>query len=116
MNIVNTKNKLAVRLLVVFGVFLFLYTTTRAYLLSITWDESQSYLEFIRNNIVLWQTYDFMSANNHILNTLGGIIFTKLFGVSEFTLRISSLIAHIICQKSLFVRLLFHCLVDTVYR
>jgi hypothetical protein len=96
MNIVNTKNKLAVRLLVVFGVFLFLYTTTRAYLLSITWDESQSYLEFIRNNIVLWQTYDFMSANNHILNTLGGIIFTKLFGVSEFTLRISSLIAHII--------------------
>lgn len=93
-NIVNTKNKLALPLLIIFGVLLFIYTTARAYFLSITWDESQSYLEFIRHNIVLWNDYDFMSANNHLLNTLGGIVFTKWFGLSEFSLRISSLIAH----------------------
>ena len=74
---------------------LFAYTSYRAVVLSITWDESQSYHEYIKNHIVLTNKYDFMSANNHILNTLGGIFFTKLFGVSEFTLRITSLIAHL---------------------
>ncbi len=95
MNTKNTGNKLAVRLLIISGVFLFLYTTIRAMLLSITWDESLSYLEYIRNNIILWESYDFMSANNHLLNTLSGIVFTKLFGLSEFSLRIGSLIAHL---------------------
>lgn len=91
----NIKNKTTIKMLFVFGALIFSYTALRAYLISITWDESQSYHEFIRNNIVLFQTYDTMSANNHILNTLGGIFFTNIFGVSEFTLRIPSLIAHL---------------------
>lgn len=91
----NAKNKTATRMLFVFGVLIFTYTVLRAYFISITWDESQSYHEYIKNNIVLLQTYDMLSANNHILNTLGGIIFTNLFGVSEFTLRMPSLIAHL---------------------
>lgn len=91
----NAKNKTATKMLFVFGILIFTYTVLRAYFISITWDESQSYHEYIKNNIVLLQTYDMLSANNHILNTLGGIIFTNLFGVSEFTLRIPSLIAHL---------------------
>src|ERR1035437_284191 len=90
-----TKNKSATKMLFVFGVLIFTYTLLRAYLISITWDESQSYHEYIKNNIVLLKTYDMMSANNHILNTLGGIFFTTIFGVSEFTLRMPSLVAHL---------------------
>lgn len=82
------------RLLFFLGILIFTYTLLRAGLLSITWDESQSYHEYIRNRMVLIDRYDFMSANNHILNTLGGILFTELFGVTEFTLRMPALIAH----------------------
>ncbi len=93
--LLNIKNKTVEKMLFVFGVLIFTYTTIRAYIISITWDESQSYHEYIKNKIVLLHTYDHMSANNHILNTLGGIFFTEIFGVSEFTLRIPSLIAHL---------------------
>ncbi len=91
----NAQEK-TTRMLFVLGILIFTYTLLRAGLLSITWDESQSYHEYIRNHTILLDRYDFMSANNHILNTLGGIIFTELFGVSEFTLRIPALIAHVL--------------------
>lgn len=91
----GAKNKSAVKNLFVFGVLIFTYTALRAYLISITWDESQSYHAYIKNNIVLLHTYDMLSANNHILNTIGGIFFTSIFGVSEFTLRMPSLAAHL---------------------
>ncbi len=95
-NITNkTKNSLAQKAIFIFGFLIFLYTTYKAYILSITWDEGQSYIEYIRNNIFILQAFDTMSANNHLLTTLSGMFFTKYFGISEFSLRISSLIAHL---------------------
>src|SRR6266576_1918258 len=91
----HNHNKATIRMLFVAGVLIFTYTALKAYLISITWDESQSYHEYIKNNIVLFGKYDSISANNHLLNTIGGIFFTTIFGVNEFTLRITSLIAHL---------------------
>ncbi|MBA3704928.1 MAG: hypothetical protein H0W84_03215 [Bacteroidetes bacterium] len=81
--------------LFIFSVLLFLYTTIRAFLLSITWDEAYSYLEFVRTGNLYSRDFNSMSANNHLLYTFLEIPFANLFGASEFVLRLPSLIAHI---------------------
>jgi hypothetical protein len=77
-------------------VSLLIYTAIRAALLSITWDEAYTYIEFARNGKVFLEKYDMMSANNHILNTWLVMVFTKLFGLSEFVMRIPSLFSHLL--------------------
>lgn len=91
----NTKSNYPQKLIIVFGVLFFTYTCLRAYLLSITWDEAYFYLNYVSRGVFWPDSFGVMSANNHMLNSIGGILFTKFFGVSEFTLRISSLIAHL---------------------
>ncbi len=78
------------------GLFLFLYTAFRAYVLPITWDEAYTYLQFTRNGIVFPDKYEMMGANNHLLNSWLNIYLVKWFGVSEFVLRIPSLIARLL--------------------
>lgn len=92
----NDKNKITVWVLFILGTLLFTYTAIRAYLLSITWDEAFNYLEFTRNGILFSYNAGGMSANNHLLNTWLTYLTTSLFGVSEFSLRIPNLIAHIL--------------------
>jgi hypothetical protein len=91
----STKSNYPQKLVIVFGVLFFTYTCVRAHLLSITWDEAFSYLNYISRGIFWLDRFELMSANNHVLNSLGGIVFTKLFGLSEFSLRMGSLIAHL---------------------
>lgn len=81
-------------LLLTAGVLLLAYTTIRAFLLSITWDEAFSWIEFARNGIVVPERMDTMSANNHLLNTALMIVSERLFGLSELALRIPALLAH----------------------
>ena len=76
--------------------FLFAYTAYRATILSITWDEAFSYLQFVRHEIFIPEKYEMMDANNHFLNTWLNIYFVKWFGVSELVLRLPSLIAHLL--------------------
>jgi len=75
---------------------LFAYTCVRAYLMDITWDEASSYVTYVRNGIIIVSDYDVMSANNHILNTFLMWCFTKMFGATEFVMRIPSLISHLL--------------------
>lgn len=94
---INTLSaKKADRILFVLGSFLLAYTTLRAALLCITWDEAYTYIEFARNGKVWLQHFDMMSANNHLLNTALMILFTRLFGLHEFVMRIPPLLAHIL--------------------
>ena len=83
---------------IVFGIasFLFAYTAYRAAVLSITWDEAFSYLQFTRHEIFIPEKYEQMHANNHFLNTWMSIYFVKWFGVSEFVLRLPALIGHLL--------------------
>lgn len=90
---VNDKNRTGLILFCI-GALLLLYTTVRAMLLSITWDEAYTYIEFARNGKVFLDKYDMMSANNHMLNTALMILFTKMFGLSEFAMRMPVLITH----------------------
>ncbi|MCW3103497.1 MAG: hypothetical protein JWO09_1937 [Bacteroidetes bacterium] len=75
---------------------LFLYTCIRAMRLSITWDEAYTYIEFARNGKVFLRNYEMMSANNHLLNTALMVVFTKLFGLHEFAMRMPALMAHLL--------------------
>lgn len=84
------------KILFVIGAFLFSYTSYRAYVLSFTWDEAFSYLQFVRHGILIPDKYEGMDANNHLLNTLLDIQLIKYFGVSEFVLRMPSLFSHLL--------------------
>lgn len=75
---------------------LFVYAFIKACLLSITWDEAYSYMEYVRKGIFIQDQFDMMSANNHLLNTWLGIFLVKCFGAHEWVLRIPSLIAHLL--------------------
>jgi hypothetical protein len=62
----------------------------RAYTQCITIDEAFSYRMFVRAPFRdMLKRYD---ANNHVVNTLLEKATTRLFGASEFTLRIPSLL------------------------
>ena len=92
----NYISKHTSKLIFVLGALLFAYTSYRAAVLSITWDEAFSYLQFVRHEIFLPEKYEQMHANNHFLNTWLNIFFVKGFGVSELVLRLPSLIAHVL--------------------
>jgi hypothetical protein len=92
----NTPKSKANIVIIITGILLFCYTAFRAMLLSITWDEAYTYIEFARNGKVILESYDLMSANNHLLNTWLMILFTKAFGVSEFVMRMPVLITYVL--------------------
>ncbi len=72
------------------------YTGYRAYSLSFTHDESLTYNYMVHNSImdIISNNTSYISANNHILNTLFMKAFEGVLGNSEFSLRLQSLIAH----------------------
>jgi hypothetical protein len=89
-------NKKARVIILILSAFLFSYSLVRACILSFTWDEAYSFLEFVRNGIILPAKYEQMSANNHLLNTALDVLLYNGFGNSEIVLRIPSLIAHLL--------------------
>jgi uncharacterized membrane protein len=79
------------------SVFLLSYTLARGYLLSFTHDESLTYNLIIHDSFmqIVSNNTPYLSANNHILNTLLMKISERLLGTSEFALRIFSPLAHL---------------------
>lgn len=82
----------------VLGVALLSYAALRAWLLSFTWDEAYSYLQFVRRPLTfaslgLAPPFHRMSANNHFLATWLMILCDRLIGPSEWALRLPSLLA-----------------------
>jgi hypothetical protein len=74
----------------------FAYVVIRAWLLSITFDEAYMYLYFIDDTYANIFNYTFLTANNHVLITLANKFLVSIFPVSEFLLRVPSLIGYII--------------------
>ena len=73
----------------------FLYTAIRAYFLSITHDEAVTYLIHALGSFSEIFTYALShKSNNHLLNALLVKICIKIFGVSEFAIRIPALLGH----------------------
>src|ERR1035438_4432791 len=78
------------------GLLLFAYTLSRAYLLSFCFDESTTYLLYVRKNFTTFKSYSFIDANNHLLNTWLMELSSRLFGFSVFALRLPNILAHLI--------------------
>jgi len=93
---IKNQNKTLTITLLAIGCLLLCYSIIRACILSITWDESYTYLEFVRKGIVLPTNSEIVSANNHPLNSFLIILFTKLLGLSSFIIRLPNILAHII--------------------
>lgn len=81
---------LSVALLIVVSVVLFGSSVYRALNFPFTHDESLSFAIF--NYQPVWAD----TANNHVLNTYLMQFFSGLFGVSELTLRLASILAHLL--------------------
>lgn len=89
-----TTNSNALRSIVLYGITIvvFVYVVVRAYQLPFTWDESYSWLRFVRHSS-WWVPVDTnMAANNHLLNTWGMRLSELLFGNSPFALRIPNIL------------------------
>lgn len=79
------------------GVLLFAYTSLRAVRLSFTFDESLSYLTFVRGPwSALLDLRSPLAPNNHFLNTLLLRALVPLAGSSEWALRLPNLLAHLL--------------------
>lgn len=90
------KSKSLLYFSVFVSLLLLAYTIYRACVLSLTIDETSTFLTFVPLNFMDIISDKIISANNHILNTLLIKLFASMFGNSEIVLRFPSLIGHVI--------------------
>lgn len=75
----------------------FVLIVRKATHMGLTYDEAYSYLHHARSSLRSIFLYTgTLPANNHIFNTLSMKFFSSIFGLSELTLRIGSIIGSII--------------------
>jgi hypothetical protein len=72
------------------------YTFTRAAVISITHDEVGTYLGYSIGTVMDIIRFTNLQLNNHVLNSLLVKLTTWIFGVSEFSIRLPNLIAHLL--------------------
>src|SRR5829696_189262 len=84
--------------LLILSCLLSAYVALRAYRIPITFDEAASYLEFTRRGVLspFHLHFSHFASNNHFLNSWLTWLTTSLLGVSELTLRLPVLTAHIL--------------------
>lgn len=68
------------------------YVVVRAFLVPFTWDESFSWLMYVRGHDWWPEINSEMAANNHLLNTWLMRLSEMVFGTSEFTLRLPNVV------------------------
>ena len=93
--VISTERKKGNYFILVLALLLFVYVFLRALLMSITRDESYTFLEFVLPGYWLPHVYTDISANDHLLNTWLAILTNSLFGSSELSLRIPNVLAFI---------------------
>ncbi len=91
-------------IILLLGLFLLIYTFTRAYILSFTHDESMVYLLSLDRSITDIFNYKIL-PQDHMLNTLLMKVFSLLFPDTEFFLRLPNLIGHLL--SLIFIFLIF---------
>lgn len=75
---------------------LLIYVVLRAALLSFTTDENGTYTMFVTQGVIIPHQFDLYSANNHLLNTWLMMLSEKVFGSSEFALRLPNVLAYVL--------------------
>src|SRR5262245_23295965 len=84
----GTTSKADFALLAAAG-FAVAWVVARASIQSVTLDEAESYLTFVKTD---WPAHWYPSSGNHVLNTILIRILTNLFGLSDLTLRAPALL------------------------
>ena len=74
------------------GSLLLACAADRARRIAITYDEALTYLAYVRRPVRFMYTYNGVSANNHVLNTLAMKAASALLGPSEVALRLPNLL------------------------
>lgn len=92
----NIRWNTATWLLFGLSLVLFAYAAVRAHTVSFSYDESYTYLQHVRKGMFYQQAYDQMGGNHHLLNVWGMWVSMKLFGNSEFALRLPNLLAYVL--------------------
>lgn len=91
----RSQERISLLVILVLSIGLFAYTSYRASVLSFTYDESSTVLEYIN------RYYDYIfhrapTATNHVLNSALMKFSSDLFGPTELILRLPNLFAHLI--------------------
>ncbi|MCB9182598.1 MAG: glycosyltransferase family 39 protein [Flavobacteriales bacterium] len=71
------------------------YSITRAITVSLSWDESWTFMHHVLPGMFYQEAYDKMGGNHHLLNVWLMWGSTRLFGESELALRLPNLLAHV---------------------
>jgi hypothetical protein len=99
---------------ILFAGLLFAYTSIRAYKLSFTIDEGFSFIFYALDSYRNIFIFKLLDPNNHVLNSIGMKFFSSWLPLCEFTLRMQSLIAHIVYM--IFTWLILRNFNSTPYR
>jgi hypothetical protein len=94
-------NRLELVLFGIISVCLLVYSGVRAYRLPFVHDEGVTYLLFLMGGPS--SLMDCYSANNHFLNTILMYFSSKLFGNSEFALRLPNVLFHAVYMLAAFL-------------
>jgi hypothetical protein len=86
------KKSISSLLILLIGILIISYISTKATISSFTHDESYSYTRYVHTSFMDILTYKIPFTNNHILNTLLMKFFESVFGSSELALRIPNII------------------------
>jgi hypothetical protein len=90
----TSQPKYSLLVVIAIGVLLLGYSVSRAVLISITHDESCTYLWFVPESFMQIVSLHIPKAGNHIINTLAIKLSTSIFPDNEFFVRLPNLIAH----------------------
>ena len=84
------KTKGTFYLLLFLAIVLWIYNIIKSTQVPFYWDEIYTYLRYVKPGVIFIREYERMDANNHLLNTwlIQGCV--KVFGVSEFIIRLPS--------------------------
>jgi len=80
-----------------------MYILVRAWVIPFTWDESFSWLIYVRGSEWWPDVNSEMSANNHLLNTWLMKLSEMFFGTSEFVLRLPNVLASLLYFSAAFL-------------
>ena len=81
---------------IVLSAVLLLYTAYRAANISVVYDESMTYFSFVNAPVKDVVKYNFVTANNHLLNSLLIKAAVKTLPASAFVIRLPNLLAHLV--------------------
>jgi len=92
----NLPDAIVKYLIAAISMILLFYTGYRAATLSFVIDESISYNVYSQYKFMDIVSYKVASSNSHMINTLLIHYISRIFGTSEFLLRLPSLVSHLI--------------------